>query len=288
VLHFREAIESALGIAAEAGDRIAYAYSRPLPHWLLNTLFLSLAFLAVVVAATGVVRFWRAMQAGDARQGRRPPGRGLLRSIFATTRRIVMHDNFAACSDPGPRFLPHVAPSFGFLGLLLVGIWAITAKINPLAVGPFVYPFNFWSPWKILANLSALAVIGGCALMTWRRLQNRQQFGANRYPDWALIVTLLLVVLTGLVTEALHYLRLEPHRHAAYFVHLILVFVLLVYLPYSKLAHVIYRTTAMVYSEYSGRNAASPVPVTSLSSVNLQPAESEPQQEPGTRAETSA
>ena len=64
---------------------------------------------------------------------------------------------------------------------------------------------------------------------------------------------LLLVVCTGFFTEVLHYLRLEPHRHIIYFAHLVFVCALLLYLPYSKFAHLIYRTTAMVYAEYTGR-----------------------------------
>jgi hypothetical protein len=68
----------------------------------------------------------------------------------------------------------------------------------------------------------------------------------------------MLVAVSGFVTEILHYVRLEPHRHAAYFIHLLLALSLLMYLPYSKLAHVVYRTAALVFSERIGRTVAPP------------------------------
>ena len=67
--------------------------------------------------------------------------------------------------------------------------------------------------------------------------------------------TLLAVVATGFASEVLHYARLELHRFGVYYVHLLLVFVLLMYLPYSKFAHMIYRTTALVYADHSGRKS---------------------------------
>ena len=76
------------------------------------------------------------------------------------------------------------------------------------------------------------------------------------------------MAVTGLFTEVLRFAA-EPAEHstgsagrgglvytafAVYFVHLVFVFELLVYLPYSKFAHIVYRTAALVYAEHSGRN----------------------------------
>jgi quinone-modifying oxidoreductase subunit QmoC len=88
--------------------------------------------------------------------------------------------------------------------------------------------------------------------MIWDRLKEGEA-GSGSYFDWALLATVVIVVITGFVAETLHIIHLEPHRHIAYFVHLVFVFSLLIYVPYSKLAHVFYRTAALVYVEYSGR-----------------------------------
>jgi quinone-modifying oxidoreductase subunit QmoC len=104
--------------------------------------------------------------------------------------------------------------------------------------------------------------------MIYDRLEFSDNAGESNYFDWIFIWTLFLVVVTGFVTEVMHFLRLEPHRHVAYFIHLVFVFTILIYLPYSKFAHVIYRTTAMVFAEHTGRSWGVSATAASVSRVN--------------------
>jgi quinone-modifying oxidoreductase subunit QmoC len=41
--------------------------------------------------------------------------------------------------------------------------------------------------------------------------------------------------------------------YTIYFLHLMLIWFTFAYLPFSKLAHLVYRTVAMTYAEYAGR-----------------------------------
>lgn len=247
-------IENALDLSTQIDEKIIYSYSSVFPHWLLNGFFMFFSVLVLLAMITGVVRFWQSMKGADARGGIDTPVKSVLASIVSTLGSIIAHSNFTKCTEARSRFLSHMCVFFGFMALSAVTTWVITAGFNPLIQHDFVYPFGFWSPWKILANVGGIAVVAGCLLMIRNRLKDTEHAGPGTYFDWALIATLLVVAITGFFTEALHYVRLEPHRHIAYFVHLVFVGALLFYLPYSKLAHMIYRTTAMVFAEYSGRN----------------------------------
>ncbi len=271
----RDPIEKALGISTRLGDRIVFPYYSMFPHWLLNSFFLFFSALALLAAVLGVVRFWRAMEAAGAENGFVPSGKSLGASVVEALKKILTHENFTLCTTETPRLLPHFCVFFGFLALLVVAFWVITNGYNPLMRGPFVYPFSFWNPLKLLANFGGAALVLGCVLMIFDRLYD-DHAGSSTYSDWAFLGTLLGVVATGFVTELLHYARLVPHRYIAYFIHLVFVFALIVYLPYSKFAHLIYRTAALAFVEFSGRNAAKPtVSATETTSDNKGEVEAE-------------
>jgi len=254
VLYLKGPLESAFGITRYTGERIVFSYSSKFPHWLLNSFFAMISLLVLIAVIIGVGRFWKAMKSAGSEKEISRDKKGLFPSIVSALQNIITHKNFTECTIARPRYLSHLSVFFGFTALSMVSLWVFTSGINPLLQMDFVYPFSFWSPWKILANLGGLALAIGCCLMIYERFKGKDKYSPGTFFDWYLIGMLLVVVLTGFFTEVLHYVRLEPHRHIIYFIHLVFACGLLMYLPYSKLAHIIYRAVAMVYAEYSGRD----------------------------------
>ncbi len=254
---FRDSIGAALGFSVPAGEPIVYSFVPMFPQWLLNSFFGLFVALAMLAAVVGLFRFVRALDRSQVWGENPKPVKGVVRSIASVLLKVVKHDRFTSCETDHSRSISHFFVFFGFLALTLVTLMVITGPHNPLIRGEFVYPFSFWSPWKLLANVGGAAVLAGVLLMIWERLYFGHLAGTSSYFDWLLVWSIFLVVATGFTTELLHYLRMSPHRHVAYFIHLVFVFSLLVYLPYSKFAHVLYRTTAMVLAERFGREAGS-------------------------------
>jgi len=241
-------------------------YAELYPHWLLigfYTLFWGLAMLGALV---GLVRFWRAMKAADRAAGRYRPVRGSWSSLGGVLSSVFRHDKLAKCESHAARRVAHLAAFYGFVALFLVSVWAVIALyiINPLIAGTendLHYPFGLTNPWKLLANLGAVALIVGCLLAIVNRRRGLKESGISTSFDWIFVSVLLGVAVTGLLAEILRFAAeaggltgLGHTAYAVYFVHLVLVFDLLVYLPYSKFAHMLYRPVALVYAEHTGRN----------------------------------
>ena len=256
-MYLKGPIESRFDLSNFTGERIIFNYSNLFPHWLLNSFFLIISLLALFAVIVGVSRFWSELKAMAGDGGDPKTKKSIFPSILQTFKNIIIHNNFDKCTTVHSRYISHMFVFFGFMALSMVTLWVITSGFNPLIDTDFVYPFGFWSPWKILANLGGLALLAGLALMIRDRFRDNERTSTGSYFDWTLISMLLIVTLTGFVTEALHYVRLEPHRHLAYFAHLVFICALILYMPYSKFSHLVYRTLALIYAEYSGRNVES-------------------------------
>jgi quinone-modifying oxidoreductase subunit QmoC len=237
-------------------------YAEFFPHWLLIGFYAFFTGLALIAAIVGVTRYWKAMRAADRDAGTGNAVAGVPASILRALRSILVHDRFDKCGAQHQRRLAHMGVLYGFLALFIVTIWAtIDMYVNPALGIASLYPFGLMHPMKILANIGGVALVWGTVKVMVDRRHTDAGAPASTSFDWIFAWLLLGVGATGFVTEILRFTAAtEPDAtytsiaYGIYFVHLVLVFQLLVYLPYSKFAHVLYRTVAMIYSEHTGRH----------------------------------
>ena len=169
------------------------------------------------------------------------------KAFLRTIPTILKHDKFNECTENRERSTAHMMVLFGFIGLFIV--------TNIFFVVLYVFqihgPYSQLNPVKWLANFSGVALVIGSALMIKNRLS--QKDSVSSYKDWSLLGLALGLGLTGMLTEMTRLGGLAGISYAMYFIHLIFIFCLFAYLPFSKLAHLVYRTVAMTYAEYANR-----------------------------------
>lgn len=173
-----------------------------------------------------------------------------LKSLVCALPTILAHSKFNECSSNKDRYVSHLLVFFSFLGLFVVTNCFFVA----LYILQLPGPYSMGNPVKILANISAVALLVGVILMIYNRLQDKgENIGKGSYFDWSLIILVLGLVATGILSEVTRIAHAPILAYPIYFMHLVFVFCLFAYLPFSKLAHLVYRTLAMAYSRYSER-----------------------------------
>jgi len=171
-------------------------------------------------------------------------GQALLR-VLPT---ILKHDKFSECSENSDRATPHLMVFYSFIGLAIVtGIFFVVLDVFRIPG-----PYSQLNPVKWLANISGVALVIGSGLLIKNRISKKDD-QVNMYKDWYLLGLVFGVGLTGLLTEMIRLAGGPFFTYFFYFLHLMFVFVLFLSLPYSKFAHIVYRTVVMAYDEYSGR-----------------------------------
>jgi quinone-modifying oxidoreductase subunit QmoC len=220
-------------------------FASMLPHRTLNLFFGAVAGFVILGASLGATRAWKTLL-GETLLAADP--RRFLRSAWAASGEILTQRRAKECQQFPLSRWAHLSILYGFLTLLaLSGVAAI------LVVTGAPYPLPAWHPFKILANLGAALLIAGTVYFLFQRQRDSRKGNRSSWSDWALLADLLLVGVTGVLTEVFRYSNSARLAYPTYFVHLACVLVLLASLPYSKLAHAVYRGLALTALQYQRR-----------------------------------
>ena len=243
-------------IRNEAGK---IAYSALLPSYFIDGVFVPIFLFAVVSLAIGVSRYWKDMVRAT---GVKPKG-SIVNALTETISEILSQKRFDKCNVTYDRKLAHVLVFFSFIGLAITTAWAVLYLYGyeimhamgktpyPWLLGPSPYPLT--DPVKILGNVSAAALIIGITLVMMNRSRNKEKAGSGGYYDWLFIGIVSAIAVTGILSEILRLANIAILAYTIYFFHLVVVFFLFAYAPFSKMAHMVYRATAMVFAKYSER-----------------------------------
>jgi quinone-modifying oxidoreductase subunit QmoC len=230
-------------------------FSKFMPILAIEIIFLAALALSTAGAAVSAHRYWTSMRKHMGRNGS-SSATALLPTILG----ILRHRWFRQCLEQpaGTRRShkehlrkTHLAIFYGFAG----------STITTVSVAVLLYffgvhtPLDLGHPVKILGNVSGALILGALAVFTWRRIVDGTDAGKSTYSDWLFLSVLFLTVLTGFLSEISRIADIAALAYPVYFVHLVVVFFLLVYIPYSKFAHIGYRTLAMLYEGPQARAA---------------------------------
>jgi quinone-modifying oxidoreductase subunit QmoC len=215
----------------------------------IDPLFSAFFILSGLVFFIGARKYWRDMSSNHAASGGDKPG-SFMSNIGPTISEFLTHKRFRECDETEDRANAHLLVFYGFVGLFLTTAWAV---VYFYIVG-WHSPFAFTNPIKWLGNISAAAGIVGMTMIIIYRFNHAERVGIGSYFDWSLIVTIYIILLTGIGAEILRLADLGSVAYPVYAIHLISVLFLFIYMPFSKMAHMVYRMIALVFARAIGRD----------------------------------
>jgi quinone-modifying oxidoreductase subunit QmoC len=228
-----------------------------LPHSSVDALFVLGNIVIFIFAAVGFVRFWKMLQTGGHQKKT-----SFVTALVQTLKEILSHTKFRDCGANAPRAIGHMFLLFGFIGAMITTALVLVFVFIPHYLellgaehlhSFFTVPIDLPHPVKILGALSGTALTVGGAMLIYRRWANKDEVGANGYADYLFLYVMFLTGVTGMLSWLIRLTGVPMFAYVIYFLHVLCVFVLLWYMPYSKFAHMFYRSLAIIHARTIGR-----------------------------------
>ena len=228
-----------------------FHYEHFVPHTLIYIVYFSATGWVLLAFTASGTKFWKQLGVNSDRKG------SLIGNMMPALVEIATHKRFGTCDRGVPkRRWGHFLLMWGFVGAAVTSGFAVVylykeyipfSWIMSADAPTYPVPIVHWVKW--LGNISAVAlVIGGVLLFVNRLAKEDKLIGVTTAFDRFFLWLVLGVIGTGVFTEAFRFVATPPVVACfVYVLHLGVVLCLFLTLPYSKFAHIVYRTLAMVH-----------------------------------------
>lgn len=246
-------------------DFTRYGYGHFFGHWdfhllaknvfFIDLIILPTVALALYAAYKGVTAMWKKMaeNSGVGEALYKPSATQFIKEfLWPSIVEIIQHNRFRECTANSDRVTGHLPLVLAFLALFFVTAYsAFTQDVIGIFIPSMHGPMSMWNPVKILANVGAIAMIVGIGILWGNRARMESEGKVSKtFYDWFLIWMIMGVGVTGLAAELFRLIDVASVGYVIYYLHLVSVMMLFLYMPYTKFAHMVYRTFAMAFERY--------------------------------------
>jgi nitrate reductase gamma subunit/ferredoxin len=142
------------------------------------------------------------------------------------------------------RWVVHYAIMIGMIGL------AAATALDYFFKTPGSY-VPIWSPIRLLGTVAGALLVYGATVAVVQRLRRADKYSSHSLlSDWLFLGFLWALGVTGFILELADYATLSSWVGVVFLVHIALAMELILLLPFTKLAHIVYRPLAIWFTEF--------------------------------------
>jgi hypothetical protein len=213
-----------------------------LPSSAIHVFDLTIGSLMLLFLLANSIRMWWLIMN---RNGESTPWWLYLRKSYLLPWHFFTQKRYAECESGKPAsvhmpWLAHLGLMLGYATMLVLVMLFLPA----LQEGPQIR----WST-HAFGYLASIGLLVGTIYMIHGRLKKSQvQYVHSHGSDWIFLILLFLIAISGVLQHILHRIGLPVAANITYVVHLAFVVPWLLRMPFTKWAHMIYRTLAMYFA----------------------------------------